>query len=822
MCLYTPSVRNSFSGLWNRLQVDRTVEISRSIFSERAPYHLLLLPRPPMRLSARRIGEGEGAPWNERESSLFVKAKETALLHVSIKSQKPFPSPHLLSSTGMSRTLLPRHVAAVIRHQKEPLRALDMFNSAAKDDGFRHTLFTYKCMVDKLGLHGEFKAMETVISEMRSNIDNSFLEEVYVSAMKSYGKGGRLQEAVNVFEQMDFFGCEPTVISYNVIMNILVEYRYYDQAHKVYLRMLDKKVIPDVHTFTVRIKSFCRTGRPHAALRLLRNIQERGYDAIAVAYCTVICGLYEDNFQVEAYDLFDEMLRREIFPDIVTFNKGLCKESKLTEAISLLENLDSNMVPDAITYNTLISGLCKNAKVLEAENYLHKMVNQGCAPDDFTYNTIIDGYCKIGMVQKSSEILKDAVFKGFAPDRVTYCSLINGMCQEGDINRALELFNEAKSKALKPDILVYNSLIKGLSRQGLILQALEVMNEMLENGCNPDIWTYNIIINGLCKMGNVSDAHVLLNDAIVKGYLPDVFTFNTLIDGYCKKLKLDSALLLVERMWTHGVTPDSVTYNSVLNGLCKAGKTKDVLEVFNEMVSKGCCPNVITYNILIENLCKAHKMEEASEIIVKMRSEGLSPDIVSFNTLIHGFCRNSNLDGAHEIFRKLEHEKFSPTIDSYNIMISAYSSKLNMHMAEKIFSEMVSKGCSPDAYTYRVLIDGYCKSGNVDRAYNFLISMVNEGHIPSMATFGRVINCLSVNHRSDEAVGIILIMVRNGVVPEVVHTILSADKKAIAAPKILVEEMLKKGHITYHAYELLYDGIRNSKVVRKRRWLKLI
>lgn len=97
MCLYTPSVRNSFSGLWNRLQVDRTVEISRSIFSERAPYHLLLLPRPPMRLSARRIGEGEGAPWNERESSLFVKAKETALLHVSIKSQKPFPSPHLLS-----------------------------------------------------------------------------------------------------------------------------------------------------------------------------------------------------------------------------------------------------------------------------------------------------------------------------------------------------------------------------------------------------------------------------------------------------------------------------------------------------------------------------------------------------------------------------------------------------------------------------------------------------------------------------------------------------------------------------------------------------
>ncbi|KAG6517118.1 hypothetical protein ZIOFF_020498 [Zingiber officinale] len=646
------------------------------------------------------------------------------------------------------RTLLPKHVVAVIKYQKDPLRALEMFNSAARDDGFKHNLFTYKCMVDKLGSHGKFKAMEDIISEMRINLDNSLLEGVYVSSMKSYGKRGMVQDAVNTFERMDFYGCELTVVSYNTIMNILVEFMHYDQAHKVYLRMLDKGIVPDIYTFTIRIKSFCRTQRPHVALRLLRNLSHRGCPANAVAYCTVVSGLYEENCHCEACNLFDEMLSRKLYPDILTFNKlinvlcqkgevvesyklvakilkrgtslnlftyniliqGLCKDSKVSDAISLFHHIGDDLAPDVVSYNTLISGLCKHSKLVEAAHYLHKMTNEGCIPNDFTYNTIINGYCKLGQVHDACNLLKDAEFKGFVPDHVTYCSLINGLCEEGETDRAFELFDESQRKGLKPNTEIYNSLIKGLSQQGLILQALDVMNdEMIENGFNPDICTYNIIINGLCKMGNVSYACIVLNDAIAKRYLPDVFTFNTLIDGYCKQLKLDQALEIVDRMWTHGLVPDVITYNSVLNGLCKAGKTTDVIETFSGMVKRGCRPNVITYNILIENLCKANKIQEASELLVKMVNEGLTPDTISFSTLIHGFCRNTDLDGAYDLFKKLEDRK----------------------------------GLLPNGYTYRVLVNGFCKTGNIDFAYKYLTDMLNKGFVPTMATFGQVINCLS-------------------------------------------------------------------------------
>ncbi|KAI7985033.1 putative pentatricopeptide repeat-containing protein [Camellia lanceoleosa] len=335
----------------------------------------------------------------------------------------------------MSSTLLPKHVAAVVKYQKNPLRALEMFNSVRNEEGFRHNLLTYKRMIEKLGFHGEFEAMERVLAELRMNVENSLLEGVYIGAMRSYGRKGKVQEAVDVFERMDFYNCYPSVQSYNAIMNILVEYG---------------------------------TRRPHIALRLLKNIPSHGCELNAVAYCTVASGFYEENFRVEAYELFDEMLR---------------------------------------------------------------------------------------------------------------------------------------------------------------------------------------------------------------------------------------------------------------NGICPA---------------------------------------------------------------------------------------------TYNIMIHAFSEKLQMDMSQKLFHEMIDNGCPPDNYTYRVMIDGFCKTDNVDSGYKFLLDKIEKGFIPALTTFGRVINSLCLKHKVREAVGIVHLMVRKGIVPDIVNTIFEADKKEVAAPKIVVEDLLKNSHIIYYAYELLYDGIRDKKLIKKK------
>ncbi|GKD73852.1 putative pentatricopeptide repeat-containing protein, partial [Tanacetum coccineum] len=221
----------------------------------------------------------------------------------------------------MKPTILTKHVTAVLKHQKDPLKALKIFNSVKTKDGFIHNHTTYKCIIENLGFHGEFALMEKMITKMRQDIDNKLLEGVYIFAIKSYGKKGKVQEAVNVFERMDFYGCEPSVYSYNVIMNVLVDFGYFDQAHKVYMRMIDKGVVPDVYSYTIRIKAFCRTRRSSVARRLLENVNVFGCELNGVAYCTVVGGFYEEGNGVVACEVFDEMLARGVFPSVVSFNK---------------------------------------------------------------------------------------------------------------------------------------------------------------------------------------------------------------------------------------------------------------------------------------------------------------------------------------------------------------------------------------------------------------------------------------------------------------------------------------------------------------------
>ncbi|CAN4117229.1 unnamed protein product [Withania somnifera] len=755
----------------------------------------------------------------------------------------------------MSAVVLPKHVAAVLKCQKNPLRALEIFNLVKKEHGFSHNLFTYKCMVEKLGYFGEFKAMEDVIEESRQKIDNRLLEGMYITAIRGYGKKGKVQQAVDLFDKMDFYNCHPSLHSYNTIMNILVEHGYVKQAHKVYMKMMETGISPDVYTYTIRIKSFCRTNRPHVALRLFNNMLDQGceFNNAVVACCTVIGGFYQVNCRVEACELFDEMLTLGITPNVSTFNKliictlckkgdvqeserllnkilkrgvfpnlftcnllirGLSENGQLNEAARMLEALRKEA--DVVTYNTLISGLCKNSKVAEAESYLRKMVNCGFDPDAFTYNTIIGAYCKLGMIHKAEIILNNAVSKGFVPDEFTICSLIYGLCQDGDFNRAKSLFDEATGKGMKSNVILYNTLIKGMCQQGLILEALKLITEMPEKGCTPNTWTYNLIINGLCKMGCVSDASNILNYAVSKGILPDIFTFNTLIDGYCKQSKLDDAIEILNTMWDHYVVPDVITCNTMLDGLCKFKTSDDVMESFKVMVEKGCIPNIITYSILIKSLCKSKKFTEALDLLEDIRSNGLITDTVGFCTLIDGFCENEDLDRAYELFRIMKSQyKCSRTTATYNILIRAFAKKLKMDMAEKLFFEMNKCGCPPDNYTYRCMIDGFCKADNLELGYKFLLDNMKKEFLPSKETVGRVINCLCAKNRLLEAVGIIHLMVQKGVVPDVVHTIFETDKRDVAAPKIVVEDLLKKNCITYYAYELLYDGIRDKKILKK-------
>ncbi|XWS48030.1 hypothetical protein CRYUN_Cryun13aG0037000 [Craigia yunnanensis] len=376
------------------------------------------------------------------------------------------------------------------------------------------------------------------------------------------------------------------------------------------------------------------------------------------------------------------------------------------------------------------------------------------------------------MFKKVKKLLNKVMKRGVSPNLFTVNIFVQGLCRQGAFNEAVRLLNSVSREGLKPDV-TYNSLICCLYK---------IFNDEIFKGFIPDEFTYCSLINGLCQDGEIDRAVTVFNEALRKGLKPNIIMYNTLIKGLSLQGLILQALQLMNEMSENGCSPDIWTYNIVIDGLCKMGCVSDANNLLNDAIAKGYLPDIFTFNTLIDGYCKQLKMENAIEILNQMWSygvtpdvitswkvnealnllekiekKGLVPDIVSFDTLIHEFCNNGDLDGAYQLFRTMEQRyKVCHTTSTYNIMISAFSEKLKINMAKKLFHEMGENCCVQDSYTYRVMIDGFCKTGKVD-----------------------------------------------------------SDKKDVAAPKIVVEDLLKKGHITYYAYDLLHDGVRDKKLLKK-------
>lgn len=90
--------------------------------------------------------------------------------------------------------------------------------------------------------------------------------------------------------------------------------------------------------------------------------------------------------------------------------------------------------PDAITYSTLISGLCKVGRIEEAWGVLDKMEEENYPPTVRCYTSIVFGYCNFGRIDDAKCLIDRMGSFGCSTDTVTYTILIDAMCKRGDFD----------------------------------------------------------------------------------------------------------------------------------------------------------------------------------------------------------------------------------------------------------------------------------------------------------------------------------------------------------------------------------------------------
>ncbi|KAK6147203.1 hypothetical protein DH2020_018115 [Rehmannia glutinosa] len=232
--------------------------------------------------------------------------------------------------------------------------------------------------------------------------------------------------------------------------------------------------------------------------------------------------------------------------------------------------------PDAVTFNTLISGYCRNNKFGLALDVFREMKEKGCVPNVISFNTLIKGFFQDGKAEEAGNVMEAAdlmlefLRKGVLPRGFDYFVLIEMLCHVGKVDRAFEMVDELWGKGYTPSLIACTTLIEGLRRVGRIENSVFLMRKMLNEGIIPDTVTFSCLLQDMCGVGRAMEANKLRLLGSKKGLDPDGMMYRILISGYTKEGRRKEGEVLVNEMLDRGFLPDIATYNMLMDGLAKS------------------------------------------------------------------------------------------------------------------------------------------------------------------------------------------------------------------------------------------------------------
>uniref|UniRef100_A0A199UCK7 Pentacotripeptide-repeat region of PRORP domain-containing protein n=1 Tax=Manihot esculenta TaxID=3983 RepID=A0A199UCK7_MANES len=342
--------------------------------------------------------------------------------------------------------------------------------------------------------------------------DARFLTNNFKSASFTH-----LDDAIASFNHVIHMNPLPSRVHFNRFLSALAKMKQYHflvfafqtisdhfrEALALLKEMVGRNISPNVFTFNILIDTLCKKGLVSNAENIIKIMIQRGV-SLMDGYC--LC-----NHMDKAKKLFDLMVTNEIaniFSYTILIN-GYCKYKMIDDAKDIfVEMSHKGLVPDVVTYSTLIEGRPQTAQELFKD-----MCSHGQQPNIVTFSIMINGLCSQGNLDDALTLLKKMEESQLKPNLVTYCILINGMCKAGKINDAKELFSS-------------------LFENGLMDEAYKVFKDMEKVGCLPNNCCYNIIIQGFLKHEDLPKASELINKMVDKGFSADVATMELIVDEW--------------------------------------------------------------------------------------------------------------------------------------------------------------------------------------------------------------------------------------------------------------------------------------------------
>ncbi|XVF14338.1 hypothetical protein REPUB_Repub09cG0050800 [Reevesia pubescens] len=296
-----------------------------------------------------------------------------------------------------------------------------------------------------------------------------------------------------------------------------------------------------------------------------------------ISYNVMMAGYIQNEFASEALNIFTEMVRIDIKPNLGSLLSVL-------SALSELKNIRG--------------GRSVHGYVLRHEFHVNTEVA----------NQIVYMYARCGCIYDSRQIFHWIRYK----DLISWTSMMMSYIYHGHADEAIILFRMMKRERLDHDSVTLISLLQAFSQLGHLSLAKEVHCHLYRALMERDTVLINSLITTYAKLGKLNMARNLF-ECTTSGCLT---SWNTMIAACGMHGNCIEVLRLFARMKKEMIKPDDMTFTSILTACSHSGLVEEGLQVFNCMREEyRMIPSKEHYACIVDLLGRAGCLEEAYDLL---------------------------------------------------------------------------------------------------------------------------------------------------------------------------------------------------------------
>ena len=288
--------------------------------------------------------------------------------------------------------------------------------------------------------------------------------------MDMYMKCGNLEEARKLFDSMT----NKTMVSWTTIIVGYAKSGLLDMARKIFYAMPDKDVVP----WNAMIGGYVHANRGKEALALFNEMQAMNMkpDEVTMVNCLSACsqlgalnvGIWIHHY-IEKYELSLNVALGTALVDMYA------KCGKISKALQVFQELPRR---NSLTWTAIICGLALHGNAYAAIAYFSEMIDSNLVPDEVTFLGLLSACCHGGLVEEGRKYFAQMSSKfNLSPKLKHYSCMVDLLGRAGLLEEAEALI---KSMPMAADAVVWGALFFACRIHGNVLMGERVASKLLQ------------------------------------------------------------------------------------------------------------------------------------------------------------------------------------------------------------------------------------------------------------------------------------------------------------------------------------------------------